>query len=160
MLCSLRYWQLHEIKPIINQRNKITHISWFLTTKLHAVIFQKTIIVLVIKMWTWNSTRGVKLKIMRAGCFWNLCNLLSWPNDQTVECHAQYYKSLLTHHKHSSLRVTSHIGQVFSSPITGANERLWQRKKWKDKRRMREKGPESKGLLQKKVWTRCMNQTG
>lgn len=104
-------------------------------------------------MWTWNPTRGVKFNVLRAVYIWNLSNLLSRSNDQAVECHAQYYKSLLTHHKHSSLRVTSHMGQFFSSPITGANERLWQRKKWKDKRRMREKGLESKGLLQKKVWT-------
>ena len=160
MLYSLRYWQPYEIKPEINKRNNITHTSWFLTTALHAVIFQKIIILLVITMWPWNPTRGVEFKILRAVCIWNLCNLLSRPNDHTVECHAQYYKSLLTHHKHSSLRVTPHIGQVFSSPITGANERLWQQKKWKDKRRMREKGLESKGLLQKKVWTRSMNQTG
>ena len=140
-------------------RNKITRISWFLTTTLNAVIFQKTIILLVITMWTWNPTRSARFKILRAVCIWNLCSLLCRPIDHAAECHAQYYKSLLTHHKHSSLRVTSHIGQVFSSPIIGANERLWQRKKWKDKRRMREKGLESMGLLQKKVWTRCMNQT-
>ena len=149
-------------KPQKNKLNEITRIrSWFLTAKQHAVLIQKTIALVMVTRWTWNLTRDVKFKILRAFCIWNPCNSLSRPSDHVVECHAQSYKSLLTHHKHSSLRVTSHIGQVFSSPITGAKERLWQRKKWKDKSRTREKGLESKGNRRKSepgVWTRRDNK--
>lgn len=63
---------------------------------------------------------------------WNVCNFLSGPNVRTSG-------SLNLMATTRVLTPTSPIGQVFSSTVTGANERLWQRKKRKDKRRIKGK---------------------